>query len=80
MTVIGDCTLKRLKDGRISVVRADTVVDVSDELLLGELVPGCSFDGETLTINAVEGVVKYRKAERHITDWGHAYTRMEKVA
>lgn len=79
----GDCVVKRLDDGRISVTQADPVIDVSRDLLNDECLRSehIAWNGRLMALDAVEGVVMYRAIEWPV-DWGFRpdYIRMERVA
>lgn len=75
----GDMTIKRLDDGRLSVLQADPVVEADVEVLDGPLDKHCTFDGEFFTVEAVEGMFQYRVKERHRNYWGAETYRMERI-
>jgi hypothetical protein len=75
----GDCVVKQLDDGRLSVLRADPVIHVSVDLLKSARPEHFAWNGHLMAIDAIEGVVIYEFVER-VTDWGQDYIRMEKVA
>lgn len=78
----GDCVVKRLDDGQISVTQADPVIDVSRDLLNeSPRDEHFAWNGRLMALDAVEGVVMYRAIEWP-ADWGFRpdYIRMERVA
>lgn len=78
--MIGDCVVKRLDDGRLSVTQADRFVDVAEDLIDSETDPAVKASATGLAIDAVEGHIEYRTVQRHVDNFGRVLYRMERVS